>query len=188
MKKILIGVAVVVVIVVIAIVYFVRSGPGAGTGAGITAENPSVAESGVPSAGGITSVVLDPSAYSIALARAATWEPDAALTKMETVGASGNDQWQFIFVSKKSPGNAFQITTNDGTITGATQVKLAGGGASLPANAISPDAAIAEFRAIPGYATATITSVTMIYSATAQTWYWGIQTATEGAITLSATP
>lgn len=135
---------------------------------------------------GITQVTLSRSAYEIALAGASTWHPDAALLKMVLADAASNT-WKFTFVSAKNKGKGFEVVVDGQNIVRANEVAISGGGTALPMNVVSPDQAIATARTVPGYGTATITSVEMVYNATAHQWYWGIKTASGTTLTVKAT-
>ena len=147
----------------------------------------SVAASSSPaSASGITSVALSPSAYDVAAARAAQWESDAALMKMNLLDSAGHS-WDFTFVSPKAKGKGFEVVVNGGSVSSAEEVSVAGGGALLPANIISPDQALADARAVPGYGNATIVSLEMLYNSAAHQWYWGVTTSNGTTLTIKAT-
>jgi len=184
-KQIVIG-AIIALAVIVAIGSFVWL-RGAGTPAAPAAAPGTAVTGGASGGSGITNITLDLDSYHSALAAAAAWKPDAALFKMQSADASGND-WDFTFVSPKTKGKAFAVTVDGTTIVATSTVDFVGGGAALPADLISPDQAIAEVRAIPGYADANIASITIVYSANARAWYWGVKTTTGSTVSVKATP
>jgi hypothetical protein len=181
MKYYIVGflIIVAVIIVIVAAVFGARSftGNGGGTGAPAAGQAP----------GAITSAAVNADAYGLAKAKAQAWEPDAALFQMVTADASGND-WNFIFVSPAHAGEGFEVTVDGSAVVAANQISVAGSGAAPPANAISPDDAITEAHAVPGYASATIVALTMIYNRNAARWYWSVKAANGAVITVKATP
>ncbi len=135
---------------------------------------------------GISEVTLNKSDYEIALAAAAAWQSDAALSKMTLVDEP-SDAWDFIFVSPKKKNAGFEIEVSEQTVVSSTPITLAGGGNALPADLISPDQAIEQARAVPGYGKAVITSVELSYNAAAKQWYWGVRTSAGVTLTINAT-
>jgi hypothetical protein len=131
-------------------------------------------QSNSTSTSGITSLTFDQSVYQVALQRAESWQSDAALITM-TSGDTSGQRWHFVFVSQKINGQAFDIAMNGQSVVSADQVPFSGSGAPLPQNIISPDQALANGHAVPGYATSTIQSVQLIYNATAKQWYWAMK-------------
>jgi len=137
--------------------------------------------------GGITQVASPQNAYDIAAGRALQWESDAALMKVNLGDANGG-QWTFVFVSRKNKNKGFQVAVSGQTISSASEIVFEGAGAGLPVNAITPDAAMAKARSIPGYSNAAFVDLEMVYNAAAKQWYWGIKTASGATITVKATP
>lgn len=181
MKKIIIWV--VIVIIVVALVgagvwwWSSRGGPAApATGENATSTGPAP----------ITDIVLNRTAYQIALTRAAQWKSDAALLQMTSMDTTGGT-WDMIFVSAKTKGTGFEVVTNGQGITSAAETPITAGGMALPADVISPDDAIAQVRAPGGYPDAVIVSVQLLYNAPSHGWYWGIRTNTGVTVSVSAT-
>ena len=170
----------VVLAAVVAALFLTGKGPVSQTGA------PGIG-GGISSPAGITQVSAPTSAYGAAFARAKTWQSGAALIKVILNDSTGSE-WTYVFVSPKNKGKGFAVTTNGNTVTAAGEVPFEGGGTALPANIVSPDAAMAAARTVPGYANAKIVSLEMIYNAAAKQWYWGVKTATGVTVTVKATP
>ena len=171
-------------IIVLAGIFFIGKWFHGGTGA---APTPTPSSSVVGGGSIAVPVVLNRSVYDVALARAIAWQPDAALMKMISADTGGN-AWDFTFVSSKAKGKGFEVVVDGQSVVRTNEIMIVGGGSALPLNIISPDEAMTEAHAVPGYAKATIVSLEMLYDATARGWYWGMKTDAGVTITVKATP
>ena len=134
--------------------------------------------------GGIASASFSQNDYQAALARAQSWEPDAALLNMTS---GGGQLWDFVFVSQSANGQALEVATNGQTVVSTQEVSISGSGAALPQNIIPPSQALTEAHAIPGNTSSSIQSIELVYSAVAKQWYWGMKTAKGFTISVKAT-
>jgi hypothetical protein len=187
-KNLVIGIAIVIIVIILAVLGIRFFSKSSSSGSGANAPTSSGSDSlGTPPAGSITQVASPQSAYEVALSSATQWEPDAALMQVNLGGADASE-WTFIFVSQEKKGKGFQVVVSGQTISSSSVIAFEGSGTALPANAISPDAAMAEVRSLPGYADVAIVGLQMVYNAAAKQWYWGVKTASGGTITIKATP
>lgn len=182
-KQYIIGGSIAVVIIVLLIIFWSL---GWFHGGAKPSSTPPAALNSGP-AGPITQATLSRSAYDTALTRAQQWEADAVLIKMESADSTGND-WNFTFVSPTNKGKGFVVTVDGSSVANAEEVPFAGTGNPLPTNIVSPDAALAEVRAMSGNGNTTINAMTMIYNTGAHQWYWGLQLSTGFTETIKATP
>jgi hypothetical protein len=120
-------------------------------------------------------------AIALALAEAQKWRSDAELSYV----LSGNDvgqlkgrsnDWQLIFVSQNIKDKGYLVKITDAKISSTEEISYAGQAAAFPADAISQAEAVAQVKAIPGFADVKILGVEMIYGAAVKTWYWGVRT------------
>jgi hypothetical protein len=102
-------------------------------------------------------------------------------------GTTGG-QWTFIFVSGKVKGKGLQVIVDGQAVSSTNEIVFNGSGVALPANIISPDAAIAEAHSIPGYGNVAFVSLQMIYNASSKQWYWGVKASNGVTLTVNALP
>jgi len=127
------------------------------------------------------------SAIELALAEARKWRADAELSYVLSADASQlkgrSNNWQLIFVSPSLKGKGYLVKIVDAKISETKEISYAGSAAEIPANIISQAAAVAQVKAMPGYANVKILGVDMIYGAAVKTWYWGVKT-DKGTVTI----
>jgi hypothetical protein len=120
------------------------------------------------------------SAIALGLAEAQKWQADAELSYVfsENVGQlkGRSNDWKLIFVSKSVKGKGFQVKIADAKISDTSEISYTGQAAELPVDTISQAEAVAQVKAIPGFANVKILGVDMIYSKEVKTWYWGVRT------------
>jgi hypothetical protein len=129
------------------------------------------------------------SAIELGAQAARTWQADAEPSYALSTDASQiqgrSNDWQLIFVSPSVKEQGLQINIIDAKISDTKKIPYVGSAAEFPADVITPAVAIAQVKAIPGFADAKILGVEMTYGAAVKTWYWGIRT-DKGTMTIKA--
>jgi hypothetical protein len=129
------------------------------------------------------------SAIALALAEARKWQADAELSYVLSADASQlkgrSNNWQIIFVSPSIKDKGCLVKIADAKISETKEISYVGPAAEIPANIISQAEAVAQVKAMPGYANVKILGVDMIYGAAIKTWYWGVKT-DKGTVTVIA--
>jgi hypothetical protein len=129
------------------------------------------------------------SAIALGLAAARAWRSDAELSYVlsadagQLTGRSNN--WQLIYVSPSVKGKGYLVKITDAKISDTAEISYAGSAAEFPADVISQADAVAQVKAIPGFANVKILHVGMIYDAAAKSWFWGVETA-KATVTVKA--
>lgn len=143
-------------------------------------QGPVVVDTNAPAVNDTVGTIPMEVAREKAYTRARAWHGDAELSQVTTL-ESGNAQadaraWRFIFVSPSRAGTGFVIDVRADSVSAGEEVAYAGTGAPMLANGKTKDEAIAEVRALPGYANVRVSGVEATYGENDRVWYWGVIT------------
>jgi hypothetical protein len=119
-------------------------------------------------------------AIELGLDEAKKWHSDAELSYVLSADAGQlkgrSNNWQLIYVSPSAKGKGFLVKIVEAKISNTKEISYVGQAAIFPADAISQADAVAQVRAIPGFADIKVLGIELVYNTAAKTWYWGVRT------------